>query len=78
MYLGKKVANQNDTHKEIKSKSNLGNTCHHSVWNILFYGLLSENIKIKIHKTIIYLGVVSNIILLQQNNAQLYEIHSAA
>jgi hypothetical protein len=31
---------------------NSGDTCHHSLQNILFFNTLSKNIKIKIYKTI--------------------------
>jgi hypothetical protein len=34
-YLGTTLTNQNDIHDEIKSRTNLGNACYHSVQNIL-------------------------------------------
>jgi hypothetical protein len=34
-YLGTTLTNQNDIHDEIKSRLNLGNTCYHSVQNLL-------------------------------------------
>jgi hypothetical protein len=37
----------------MKSRLKSGNACYHSVQNILSCGLLSKNIKIKIHRTII-------------------------
>jgi hypothetical protein len=49
-YLGTTVTNRNLINEEIKSR--LGNACYHSVQN-LSSCLLSENIKIKICKTII-------------------------
>jgi hypothetical protein len=39
--------------EEIKRRSNSGNACYHSVQNLLYYRLLSRNIKTKIYKTII-------------------------
>jgi hypothetical protein len=39
--------------KYIKRRLNLGNTSHHSVQNSLSSYLLSKNLKIKMHKTII-------------------------
>jgi hypothetical protein len=39
--------------KEITRRLNLGNGCYHSVQNLLSSHLLSKNIKISIHKTII-------------------------
>jgi hypothetical protein len=51
-YLGMTVTNQNFINEEIK-RFNLGNACYHSVQNLLSYHLLSRNLKIKVHKTII-------------------------
>jgi hypothetical protein len=39
--------------EEIKRRLNLGNACRHSVQNLLSSCLLSKNVKIRIHKTII-------------------------
>jgi hypothetical protein len=50
-----RIRNQNLIHEEIKSRLNLGSTCYHSVQNFLSSHLLSENVKIKIHKTVILL-----------------------
>ena len=52
-YLGTTLTNQNSIQKEIKSKLKLGNACYHSVQNLLHSSLLSKNLKIKIHRTII-------------------------
>jgi hypothetical protein len=52
-YLGMKVANQNLIKKEIKRKSNSGNTCYQSVQNLLSSHLLSKNINILICEIII-------------------------
>jgi hypothetical protein len=53
-YLGTPVTHQNLTQKEIKRRLNLGNTCYHSVQNILSSQLLSKNVKIRTYKTIIF------------------------
>jgi hypothetical protein len=47
------TTNKNCIHKEIKSRLNSGNACCHAVQNLLSSRLLSENVKIKIYKTII-------------------------
>jgi hypothetical protein len=47
-YLGTTGTNQNLIHQKIKSRLNSGNVCHHFVQH-----LLSKNVKIKIHRTII-------------------------
>jgi hypothetical protein len=44
--------NQNYIHEEIRSRLNSGSACYHVVHNLLSFHLLSENIKIKIYKTI--------------------------
>jgi len=46
-YLGKTLTYQNSIHKEIKNRLKSGNTCYHSVQNLL------SSIKIKIYRTII-------------------------
>jgi hypothetical protein len=53
-YLGMTVTNQNLITEEIKSRLNLGNAWYHSVQNLLSSCLLSKNVKIRIHKTIIF------------------------
>jgi hypothetical protein len=45
-------------HREIKSRLNSGNACYNSVQSLLSSHLLSSNIKVKIHKTIILLVVL--------------------
>jgi hypothetical protein len=40
-------------HDEIKSRLNLGNACCYSVQNLLSSHLISEDLKIKIYKTVI-------------------------
>jgi hypothetical protein len=57
-YLGTTVTNQNSIQEEIKRKMNSGNTCYHSVQNILSSRLLSKNVKSGIHKTKILLVVL--------------------
>jgi hypothetical protein len=52
------VTNQNFIQKEIKKRLNSGHACYHSIQNLLSSSLLSENIKIRIHKTIILPGVL--------------------
>ena len=47
-YLGTMLTNQNSIQEEIKSRLKLGNACYHSVQNLLSFGLLSKNLKIKI------------------------------
>jgi hypothetical protein len=51
--LGTTIINQNLIQEEIKRRLNSGNACYHSVQNPLSSRLLSKNIKIRIHKTII-------------------------
>jgi hypothetical protein len=50
-YLG--ITNINCIHEGIRSRLNMGNPCYHSVQRVLSSFLLSKNLKIKIHKTII-------------------------
>jgi hypothetical protein len=52
------LTDQNCVNKEVKSRLNSGNACHHSVQSLLSSRLLSRNVKVKICKTII-LPVVS-------------------
>jgi hypothetical protein len=52
-YLGMRLTNQNDTHIEINSTLNLENTCYYAVQKLLSSHLISKNLKIKIHKTVI-------------------------
>jgi hypothetical protein len=57
LYLGTTLTNQNSIHAEIKSSLKSGNACYHSVHSLLSSGLLSTNVKIKIHRTV-FLPVV--------------------
>ena len=51
-YLGTNL-NQNSIQEEIKSRSKSWNACDHSVQNLLLFRLLSENMKIKIYRSLI-------------------------
>jgi hypothetical protein len=57
-YLGRTLKNGNSINAEIKSRSKPGDACHHSVQDLVSCRLLSKNIKIKIYRTIILLGVL--------------------
>jgi len=52
-YLGTTLTNQNSIQGEIKSRLKSGNSCYHSVQNLLSSSLLSKNLKIKLYRTII-------------------------
>jgi hypothetical protein len=52
-YLGTTLTNQNDITDEIKNRLNSGNDFYYSVQNVLSSRLISKNLKIKIHKTVI-------------------------
>jgi hypothetical protein len=52
-YLGTTVTYQNLIQEEIKRSLNSGKACYHSVQNLLFSRLLSKNLKIRIHMTVI-------------------------
>ena len=52
-YLGTTLTNQNSIAEEIKRRLKSGNACYHSVQNLLSSRLLSENLKIKIYRTVI-------------------------
>jgi hypothetical protein len=58
-YLAMTVTNQNLIYEEIKRRLNLGSACYHSVQNFLSSYVLSQNVKIRIYRTII-LTVVLN------------------
>jgi hypothetical protein len=51
-YLVLTVTNGNLIQEQMKKRLNSGDTCYHSVQNIFFY-LLSKNVKMRIHKTVI-------------------------
>ena len=52
-YLGTTLPNQKSIPEEIKSRLRSGNACYHSVQNLLSSRLLSQDLKIKIYRTII-------------------------
>ena len=52
-YLGYLLINQNYIHEEIKCRLTAENSCHYSIQTLLSSRLLSNNLKIKIYKTII-------------------------
>jgi len=58
-YLGTNVTNQNSIQEEIKSKLKSGNACYHLVQNLLYFSLLSKNLKIKIYRNIILPAVLN-------------------
>jgi hypothetical protein len=51
--LGTNLTNQNSMQEEIKSRLKSGDACCHSVQKLWSSSLLSKNLKIKIHRTII-------------------------
>jgi hypothetical protein len=53
IYLGRTVTNQNVIHEKTKSGINSWNAYHSSVQNIFSSRLLSENIYVKINKTVV-------------------------
>jgi len=55
-YLGTMV-DHNFIQEEIKSRLKSGNTCNHSVQNLLSSSLLSKDTKIELYRTIICLLV---------------------
>jgi hypothetical protein len=52
-YLGTTLTYQHCMQEEIKSRLNSGSACYHSVQSLMSSRLLSRNVKVKIHKTII-------------------------
>jgi hypothetical protein len=52
-YFGTTLMNQNSTQEESKSRLKSRNACYHLMQDLLLSSLLSKNIKIKIHRTII-------------------------
>jgi hypothetical protein len=52
-HLGTTITNQNLIQEEIKRRLNSGNSCYHSVQNLLRSQLVFTSIKIRIYKTII-------------------------
>jgi len=58
IYLGTTLTHQNSIQGEIKRILKSDNACYHSVQNLLSSSLLSKNLKIKIHRTIILFVVL--------------------
>jgi len=56
-YLETTLTYQYSIQEDIKSRLNSGNVCFHSVQNLLSTSLLSKNLKIKIYRNIISMGV---------------------
>jgi len=54
-YLGTTITDHSSIQEEIKSRLNSGNACYHLVQNLLSFSLLSENLKIKIYRTVLCL-----------------------
>ena len=52
-YLGSLLTNQNSIKEEIKYRLKAGNSCYYSVQTLLSSRLLSNNLKVRIYKTII-------------------------
>jgi hypothetical protein len=52
-YPGPTLTDQICVHVQIQNRLNSGNACYHAVQCVLFYRLLSGNLKVKIQKTII-------------------------
>jgi len=52
-YLGTTLTNQNSLQEEIKSRLKSRNACYYLMQKLLSSSLLSKNLKIKIHRTII-------------------------
>ena len=53
-YLGTTLIKQNAIQEEVKSRLKSGNACYHSMLNLLPSRLRSNNLKIKIHRIIIF------------------------
>jgi hypothetical protein len=57
-YLWKNLAQQRCIQEEVKSRLKSRNACYHSVQNILCFSLISQNIKIKIYRTVMLCAVL--------------------
>jgi hypothetical protein len=53
-YFGTTLTYQNYIQAEIKSRLKSGNACYHSVQNILSSRVLSNNLTIKVYRTVIF------------------------
>jgi hypothetical protein len=77
-YLGTTITNQTLIQDEIKRRFYSGNTCYHSVQNILSSPLPSDHLKIRIYKTIILPVVLYgretwSLILREEHRLRLFE-----
>jgi hypothetical protein len=52
-HLGRTLTKQNSIYEEINSRLKSGNTCYHSVQNLLPYSLLSKSIEIEMYRNVI-------------------------
>ena len=76
--MGTTLTNKNSIQEEIKSRLQSGNACYHSVQNLLSSSLLSKNLKIKIHGTIIlpvvlYGGETWSLTLKEERRLRVFE-----
>ena len=53
-YLGTNLKNQNSIQEGNKCRLKSQNACYHLVQNLLFYSLLSKNIKIMVYRTTVF------------------------
>ena len=72
------LTNQNSIQEEIKSRLKSGNTCHHSLQNLLSYSLLSKNLNLKIDRTIILPSLLNgyatwSLILREERRLRVFE-----
>jgi len=77
-YLGTTLTNQNSIQEEIRCRLKSGNAYYHSVQNLLSSNLLSENVKIKICRTVILLFVLcgretSSVTLREEHRLRVFE-----
>jgi len=66
-YFGTNLRHQTSTQEEIKNRMKSGNACYLSVQNLLFSGLLSKIINIKIYRIIILPVFLWGLILVAHN-----------
>ncbi|KAJ4440919.1 hypothetical protein ANN_10767 [Periplaneta americana] len=52
-YLAATITDINDTWEKIKRRINMGNACYYTVENLLSSSLLSNNLKVRIYKTVV-------------------------
>jgi hypothetical protein len=70
-FLGKILINKNCLLTEIKGTLNSGNSCHHSVQNILSSVFVSKIIRIEIYKNLIFpvvYGIETSSVTLRENH----------